>query len=335
MFKENYPQDISLHGGIPKKFYHLKNKEFDEWEIAPWELTISTDNLIGYGTWANVYLAEWRKTTVVAKVLKNNVDTEAKKLIIKEFNNMTKMHHPNIVQLFGYVEEPFIIVMEYFQNGDLYKNLNKLSLKQKIKIAKDILKGLVYIHERRPMGLIHRDLKLRNILLTNSYTAKIGDFGLSTFAIDNIIRITSNNNLQNLDKCEDNKVKNNIVTVSGPLIESLELYDLTDNVGTQRYMAPEMQTKFYNNKVDIYSCGILFYELFTGNIYINEFAWLTKNGNTLNKHLIQLIKDMTKKLPSDRINASNALFKLNNIQFSKYTIFKKFRISNDYNNLNM
>ena len=60
------------------------------------------------------------KTTVVAKA-KNELDAEAKKLIIKEFNNMTNVHHPNIVQLFGYVEEPFIIVMEYFQNGDLYK----------------------------------------------------------------------------------------------------------------------------------------------------------------------------------------------------------------------
>ena len=324
MFIDKYSQDVSFHGGLPKNFYHLKNKEFDEWEIAPWELTINTDSLIGYGTWANVYLAEWRKTTVVAKVLKNSVDAEAKKLIIKEFNNMTKMHHPNIVQLFGYVEEPFIIVMEYFQNGDLYKNLNKLSLKQKIKIAKDILKGLIYIHERRPIGLIHRDLKLRNILLTNSYTAKIGDFGLSTFAIDNITQITSNNNLQNLENNEDNRVKKNAVKITGPLIESLELNDLTDNVGTQRYMAPEMKTKFYNNKVDIYSSGILFYELFTGNTYINEFQWLKNNGYILNKYLIKLIKDMTKRRPSDRINANNALFKLNNIKFNNYNIFKRF-----------
>ena len=330
MFKDKYSNDISLHGGVPKHFYHLKNKEFDEWEIAPWELTINTDSLIGYGTWANVYLAQWRKTTVVAKVLKNELDAEAKKLIIKEFNNMTKMHHPNIVQLFGYVEEPFIIVMEYFQNGDLYKNLNKLSLKQKIKIANDIIKGLIYIHERRPMGLIHRDLKLRNILLTNSYTAKIGDFGLSTFAIDNIVKITSNNNLQSLVDSsakneESNKKKvNNNVTISGPLIESLELYDLTDNVGTQRYMAPEMQTNFYNNKVDIYSCGILLYELFTGNLYINDFIWITKYGNPINKDFMKLIKDMTEHLPNYRPTASNVLLSFNNIKFYKYKILKRF-----------
>lgn len=333
MFKNKYSNDISLHGGIPKEFYHLKNKEFDEWEIAPWELTINTDSLIGYGTWANVYLAEWRKTTVVAKVLKNEVDAEAKKLIIKEFNNMTKIHHPNIVQLFGYVEEPFIIVMEYFENGDLYKNLKKLSLKQKIKIANDIIKGLIYIHERRPMGLIHRDLKLRNILLTNSYTAKIGDFGLSTFTIDNIVKITSHHNLQGLVDSsikneESNKKKvnnnNNNVTISGPLIQSLELYDLTDNVGTQRYMAPEMQTNFYNNKVDVYSCGILLYELFTCNLYISEFNWITKNGNNVNKKLIMLINEMTNILPNNRPTASNILSKFNNIKFYKYSILKRF-----------
>ena len=125
MFKTS--EDISLHGGIPKQYYHLKNKKFNEWEIAPWEVKIDSTKLLGSGAWANVYLAEWRNTIVVAKVLKNNLDNHAKNLIIKEFENMTKMHHPNIVQLFGYIEEPFIIIMEYFQNGDLYKNIKKLT----------------------------------------------------------------------------------------------------------------------------------------------------------------------------------------------------------------
>lgn len=52
---------------------------------------------------------------------------------------MTKMHHPNIIQLFGYVEEPFVIIMEYFQHGNLFENLNKLKLNQKINKFKYIL----------------------------------------------------------------------------------------------------------------------------------------------------------------------------------------------------
>lgn len=49
------------------------------------------------------------------------------------------MHHPNIIQLFGYVEEPFVIIMEYFQHGNLFENLNKLKLNQKINKFKYIL----------------------------------------------------------------------------------------------------------------------------------------------------------------------------------------------------
>ena len=154
------------------------------------------------------------------------------------------MHHPNIVQLFGYVEEPFVIIMEYFQHGDLFENINKLKFNQKIKIANDIIKGLIYIHERRPNSLIHRDIKPRNILLTNSYSAKIADFGISTFSIGNIIKIASNNNLVLLENQESTYEFNN----------STEINEYTDNVGTERYMAPEVKTKHYDNKVDIYSC---------------------------------------------------------------------------------
>lgn len=298
MYRKNYELDVSLHSGIPKIYSHLKNKKFGDWEIPPWEVFIDTNKQLGEGSWAKVYLAEWRQTTVVAKVLKNSLDMHAKFLIIKEFQNMTKMHHPNIVQLFGYVEEPFVIIMEYFQNGDLYDNMKKLKLKQKIKIANDIIKGLIYIHERKPYSLIHRDIKPRNILLTNSYTAKIADFGLSTFSISNIIKNTSNNNLSELEK--DNNINHNL----------LKSEEYTDNVGTERYMSPEVKTTTYDNKVDIYSCGILLYELFSNEIYLGAFKWNLPND------LKELILKMVNKDSTIRPTASIALHRLNGINFS-------------------
>lgn len=348
MFKKVYKEDISLHSGIPKCFSHLKNKQFNDWEIPPWEIYIDSNNKVGEGSWATVYLAEWRHTTVVAKVLKNSFDKHAKQLIIKELDNMTKMHHPNIVQLFGYVEEPFMIIMEYFQNGDLYHNLNKLKINKKIQIATDIIKGLIYIHERRPNSLIHRDIKLRNILLTNSYTAKIADFGLSTFSMKKFIKIASNNNLPELENFTehellhekvlivDNNKNNNNFKYNIPINEdcyakeiieeilidesnhsknSKDINDsneLTTCVGTVRYMAPEIHTGKYNNLVDVYSCGILLYELFTSNIYNGEFYW----GMNLPKKLIALIYKMTDSNPENRISANIVLEEFQSINFN-------------------
>lgn len=354
MFKRIFQDDISLHSGIPKCYSHIKNKQFKDWEIPPWEILIDSNKLLGEGSWAKVYLAEWRHTTVVAKVLKNSFDQHAKELIIKELDNMTKMHHPNIVQLFGYVEEPFVIVMEYFQNGDLFDNFNKLKLNQKIKIATDIIKGLIYIHERRPLGLIHRDIKLRNILLTNSYTAKIADFGLSTFSMKKIIKIASNNNLINLEKVSEqserdsnclfefytkndkgfiHKYSNNyqfnkpISTSNDNFSQEIftdESDELTTEVGTVRYMAPEIKTGKYNNSVDIYSCGILLYELFTNNIYLDGFNW----NKNLPKKFIELINKMTDENPYNRIKASLVLSEFQNIDFSKSSVvnLRPFRL---------
>ena len=64
--------DVSLHSGIPKQFYHLKDKNFDDWEIPPWELYIFQDTLLGEGSFSKVYLAKWRETFVVAKVIDSN-----------------------------------------------------------------------------------------------------------------------------------------------------------------------------------------------------------------------------------------------------------------------
>tara|TARA_B110000444_G_scaffold257134_1_gene294969 strand:+ start:109 stop:1026 length:918 start_codon:yes stop_codon:yes gene_type:complete len=247
--------DISLHDGIPKNLYYLKDKNFGNWEIPPWELFIFNRRLLGEGSFAKVYLAKWRGTFVVAKVIDANICANEKNLVLREFDIMTKMHHPNIVQFLGYIDNPFIIVMEYITNGDLLQNIEKKTLTktQKKNIMKDILQGLAYIHNRRPYSLMHRDIKPTNILLTSSKVAKITDFGLSKFA--NTYRNNSNDNLINLHNNDSNYNK---------LTE-----DLTSFVGTERYMAPEsINTTNYSNKVDIYSCGILLYEMFENKRYI-------------------------------------------------------------------
>ena len=106
--------------------------------------------------------------------------------------------------------------------------------------------------------------------------------------------------------------------------ESNESNELTTEVGTVRYMAPEIKTGKYNNSVDIYSCGILLYELFTNNIYLDGFNW----NKNLPQQFIELIYKMTDKNQENRIKASLVLSEFKNIDFSKSSLvnLRTFRL---------
>lgn len=283
--------DISVHSGVPKEFYAMKDRIFGDWEIPPWELFIFKDRIIGEGSFSKVYLAKWRETFVVAKVLDPEFINEKKEIVMREFDIMTKLHHPNIVQFLGYINDPFIIVLEYIPNQDLMSNIHTLTKKQKINITKDILRGLIYIHNRKPNNLIHRDIKPTNILLTNSKVAKISDFGLSKFYT--LKMVPSNNDLANMCN-RDNYL------------------ELTNYVGTERYMAPEiLQCKEYDYTSDIYSCGILLYELFENKRYIPtekmKWYWCPKKLRDIIKNNM-LCYDKNK-----RYNATQLIQIINNI----------------------
>lgn len=272
----NYNVDLSctklqLTGNIPTKFAYLEYKIFEDWEIAPWELFIFEDRLLGQGAFSKVYLAKWRETFVVAKVIDPEFAKLKKTLVLREIAIMSKLHHPNIVQFLGFIDDPFILVIEYISNGTISSNNRNFNKNQKLSIMKDILRGLAYLHNRRPLSLIHRDIKPSNILITASKMAKIADFGLSKF-YNMQVDIDSSNNICSC-------------------------------VGTRRYMAPEIFNGLnsYNHKVDIYSAGILFYELLESKTYIpySSLKWFYTS-----KHLKKIISEfMLSEDPNNRYNA--------------------------------
>lgn len=273
----NYNVDLSctklqLTGNIPTKFAYLEYKIFEDWEIAPWELFIFEDRLLGQGAFSKVYLAKWRETFVVAKVIDPEFAKLKKTLVLREIAIMSKLRHPNIVQFLGFIDDPFILVIEYISNGTISSNNRNFNKNQKLSIMKDILRGLAYLHNRRPLSLIHRDIKPSNILITASKMAKIADFGLSKFYNMQVDIDSSNNNNNSF-------------------------------VGTRRYMAPEIFNGLnsYNHKVDIYSAGILFYELLESKTYIpySSLKWFYTS-----KHLKKIISEfMLSEDPNNRYNA--------------------------------
>jgi serine/threonine protein kinase len=296
-----FDMDESLSDGVPKKYKHIQQNKtsFTEWEIPPWDLTLK--EVIGEGNFGKVYRSHWRGTPVAAKT-DNQITSEDKQFIINELDTLIKIHHPNIVQIFGFVEEPFAIVMEYLPNKDLLhyiKCKTNINIRNKINICIDVLRGLEYLHCRKPKSLIHRDIKPQNILLTPSGRAKIADFGLSKFIDEKIKKTASKDSLES--------ILGSSPMVSSFLESMIDDSELTSHVGSRRYMSPEMKNnQKYNHKTDIWSTGIVFTELFENVRYdVDTFVWRKTPLNVQN-----LINQYMLKTESNERGSANQLIGL-------------------------
>ncbi|CAM4793573.1 unnamed protein product [Rotaria magnacalcarata] len=148
-----------------------------------------------------------------------------------EFHYLRRIpEHPRIVQLIGSVidysdsdQTPVLLIMERLKR-DLYAALkNRLEFSIRMRIALDVVEGLRYLHG---LGLVHRDIKLKNVLLDEANRARITDLGF----------------------CKPE------VMMSGSL------------VGTPIHMAPELFTSKYDHTVDVYAFGILFWYICSNGV---------------------------------------------------------------------
>ena len=156
-------------------------------QIAAQNITYeSTKDLIGEGGVCLVYRAQYNKLGLVAvKRLKADVAHVSElyaTCIQREARCLRNLLHSNIVQFIGIIWEPnfHAVVLEYNANGDLLNFINKYNLDPylKAKLLYDVSKGINYLHWL-PKQIIHNDIKAGNILISDSITAKITDFGMA------------------------------------------------------------------------------------------------------------------------------------------------------------
>ena len=165
---------------------------------------------------------------------KEKIILKGKKNLISEKNIHQELSHKNIVKFHTTFEddENLYLILEYCKNGDLNNFLDKREHLTEFEAQcylKQIIQGLKYLHDR---NIIHRDLKLENIFLTENMEVKLGDFGLA---------------LQ-LKKDEENI--------------------MDKPCGTLKYMAPEIFEGNHSKKSDIWALGIILYELLFGKLFI-------------------------------------------------------------------
>ncbi len=141
--------------------------------------------LIAEGGMASVYKGTdlLLHRTIAVKILKENLalDKEGVERFYREARSSAKLSHPNIVNIYDIGQEGqiYFIVMEYLPGGTLDKQISSktpLSVEEVIRIGIEITEALDYAHTK---GVIHRDIKAQNIMLTEEKTIKVVDFGIA------------------------------------------------------------------------------------------------------------------------------------------------------------
>jgi len=222
------------------KNYYIKNKKYPDTNLQFYKY----GRLIGQGAFGKVNLGLNILTGRVVAIksfnkLNLNSNSENMKKILYETNLMKKLNHPNITKILELFEdkEYILIIMEYINGGNLFsflKKRRKVSEKTAKFLFKQIILGIKHIHSH---NIVHRDIKLENILIDLNNNIKICDFGIG--------RVLSSPDQLLYDQC-----------------------------GTPMYIAPEIllctkQNGYKGFPVDIWSSGIALYILLSGTLPFN------------------------------------------------------------------
>ena len=214
-------------------------------ELAPLFPELEIESLLGEGGMGAVYRAKQRKLgrTVALKLLHADLSADPAFVarFLREASALARLAHPGIVTIYEYGEQGARcwLLMEFVDGTNLRALLRQKAIepRQALAIVRQLCDALQFAHDE---GVVHRDIKPENVLVDRRGLVKLADFGLAKL-------------------------------VGAP---EAQLTQADQVMGTPHYMAPEQveHPRDVDHRADIYSLGVVFYEMLTGELPLGRFA---------------------------------------------------------------
>ena len=232
---------------------------------------------LGAGSFGRVLLVQHKitqaKYAIKAIDKRNKANIQEKPYFRREIEIMYRVHHPNVVKLFGHFEDNnyCYFIMEYIAGGNIYALVPRsrsISTQQKASIMKDVISAVYFLHHMHPK-IVHRDIKPENVLLDKGTIAKLTDFGWSNYMQGDIKRTTV--------------------------------------CGTPVYLAPEIiNNQGHDEHVDIWCIGVLLFELMAG-----FSPWQGEDVQTIRYNISRLKIRWPRDMDRDAMDLISKILKYN------------------------
>ena len=246
------------------------------------EAKLSDFNLLkelGAGSFGRVLLVQHKitqaKYAIKAIDKRNQANIQERRYFRREIEIMYRVHHPNVVKLFGHFEDNTYcyFIMEYIPGGNIYSllpknNIRTITTQQIASIMKDVISAVYFLHHMHPK-IVHRDIKPENVLLDQGMRGKLTDFGWSNYMQGDMKRTTV--------------------------------------CGTPVYLAPEIiNNQGHDEHVDIWCIGVLLFELMAG-----YSPWQGSDVQTVKYNISRLKIQWPRNMDRDAADLISRILKYN------------------------